>query len=57
MLNRFLGYLAVVAIAVLATAVFSGEADGQDYCRADFNGDTRIDFADFLFFVSAFNQQ
>ena len=50
-------YLAVVAIVLLAVVVFSGEADGQDYCRADFNGDTRIDFADFLFFVQAFNQQ
>ena len=49
-------YLAVVAIVLLAVVVFSGEADGQDYCRADFNGDTRIDFADFLFFVQAFNQ-
>ena len=53
-MNRLNGYLAVVAIA-LATAVFSGEADGQDYCRGDFNGDNRIDFADFLFFVEAFN--
>ena len=50
-------YVAVLAIAVLAVVGFSGEADGQDYCRADFNGDTRIDFADFLFFVEAFNQQ
>ena len=47
-------FVAVLAIA-LATAVFSGEADGQDYCRGDFNGDNRIDFADFLFFVEAFN--
>ena len=46
-----------VIVAVLVMTVFAGPSWGQDYCRGDFNGDNRIDFADFLFFVEAFNQQ
>lgn len=45
----------IVAVLFLASVVGVGTSWGQDYCRADFNGDTRIDFADFLFFVEAFN--
>ena len=46
-------YLLVACVVVCVVGV--GTSEGQDYCRGDFNGDNRIDFADFLFFVEAFN--